>query len=150
MEEADELATSVAIMSGRILATGTSQELRKRYSNFYNVHLALATAPGSTRDEMQAVEAWVTHVFPEAVFDGVSLGGQVRFTMPAERQDRRGKSTILRLMETLEGNKERLGLAHYTVGMGTLETVFLNIMKQNEVSDVSEKTRARKSLWRWK
>lgn len=57
MEEADELATSVAIMSGRILATGTSQELRKQYSNFYNVHLALATAPGSTRDEMQALEA---------------------------------------------------------------------------------------------
>ncbi|KAH6692200.1 hypothetical protein F5X68DRAFT_250381 [Plectosphaerella plurivora] len=149
MEEADELATSVAIMSGRILATGTSQELRKRYSNFYNVHLALSTAPGSTRDEMQAVESWARHVFPEASFDAVSLGGQVRFTMPAEDQVRRGKSTVLRLMETLEANKQRLGVAHYTVGMGTLETVFLNIMQQNNVLEESAPSeKVGKSRWR--
>ncbi|GKT71574.1 ATP-binding cassette sub-family A member 9 [Colletotrichum tofieldiae] len=76
MEEADELATRVAIMSKRILAIGTSQDLRKRYSNVYNVHLVLGTAPGSTPAEMQNVETWVRQVFPEASFDAVNLGGQ--------------------------------------------------------------------------
>ncbi|KAF6515687.1 hypothetical protein HZS61_004428 [Fusarium oxysporum f. sp. conglutinans] len=37
MEEADELATRVAIMSKRILAIGTSQQLRKQYSNAHKI-----------------------------------------------------------------------------------------------------------------
>src|SRR5690606_21927041 len=95
MEEADMLATRVAIMSKRILAIGTSQDLRKRYSNVYDVHLVLGTAPGSTRAEMQDVEAWVRGVFPEASFDAVNLGGQVRFVMPVDTAvSRDGRSTV--------------------------------------------------------
>ncbi|WQF86367.1 Putative AAA+ ATPase domain, ABC-2 type transporter, transmembrane domain, ABC transporter [Colletotrichum destructivum] len=148
MEEADELATRVAIMSKRILAIGTSQELRKRYSNVYDVHLVLGTAPGSTRGEMQNVESWVRDVFPEASFDAVNLGGQVRFVVPVGTGvSRDGRSTVRRLMETLEQHKTSLGLAHYTVGMGTLEMVFLNIMRESDVPEGEEKVR--KPLWRW-
>lgn len=148
MEEADELATSVVIMSKRILAIGTSQELRKRYSNVYDVHLVLRNAPGSTRAEMQSVESWVHNFFPEASRGTVSLGGQVRFVVPVEMgisQD--GRSTVRRLMETLERYKTELGLAHYTVGMGTLEMVFLNIIRDSDVSE--EKEKPKKSFWRW-
>ncbi|OHW97887.1 ATP-binding cassette sub-family a member 9 [Colletotrichum incanum] len=148
MEEADELATRVAIMSKRILAIGTSQDLRKRYSNVYDVHLVLGTAPGSTLTEIQNVETWVRQIFPEVSFDTVNLGGQVRFVMPVGTgvsQD--GRSTVRRLMETLEQYKTSLGLAHYTVGMGTLEMVFLNIMRESDVPEVEEKVK--KPLWRW-
>ncbi|KAM0323839.1 hypothetical protein ACHAQA_008417 [Verticillium albo-atrum] len=147
MEEADELATRVAIMSKRILAIGTSQELRKRYSNVYDVHLVLGSAPGSSRDEMQNVEDWVRDVFPEASFDAVNLGGQVRFVMPVGTgPSHDGRSTVRRLMETLEQHKTSLGLTHYTVGMGTLEMVFLNIMKESDVPEGEEK--AKKPFWR--
>ncbi|KZL76501.1 ATP-binding cassette sub-family A member 9 [Colletotrichum tofieldiae] len=148
MEEANELATRVAIMSKRILAIGTSQDLRKRYSNVYDVHLVLGTAPGSTPAEIQNVETWVRQVFPEASFDAVNLGGQVRFVVPVRTgvsQD--GRSTVRRLMETLEQHKTSLGLAHYTVGMGTLEMVFLNIMRESDVPEVEEKVKM--PLWRW-
>ncbi|WYZ43756.1 hypothetical protein EsH8_VII_000192 [Colletotrichum jinshuiense] len=148
MEEADELATRVAIMSKRILAIGTSQDLRKRYSNVYNVHLVLRNAPGSTRAEMQDVESWVHNVFPEASFDAVNLGGQVRFVMPVGTgYSPDGRSTVRRLMETLEQHKTSLGVAHYTVGMGTLEMVFLNIMRESDVPEGEE--RVKKPLWRW-
>ncbi|RBQ90155.1 hypothetical protein VDGD_07300 [Verticillium dahliae] len=142
MEEADELATRVAIMSKRVLAIGTSQELRQRYSNVYDVHLVLATAPGSTRSEMHSIESWVHQVFPEASFDAASLGGQVRFVMPVGAgPSPDGRSTVRRLMETLEEQKTNLGLAHYTVGMGTLEMVFLNIMKDSGAAEEEEQDR---------
>lgn len=52
MEEADTLATRTAIISKRLLAVGTTQALRKRYSNIYYVNILLATAPTSTPAEM--------------------------------------------------------------------------------------------------
>lgn len=145
MEEANELATRVAIMSTRILAIGTSQQLRKQYSNVYDVHLVLETAPGSTRTEIQEVESWVRNVFPEASFDAINLGGQIRFVMPVVSSlPKDGRSTARRLMEILEQHRTSLRLAHYTVGMGTLEMAFLRIMKNYDVPKVEK---ARKPYW---
>ncbi|KAH7462884.1 hypothetical protein FOMA001_g18400 [Fusarium oxysporum f. sp. matthiolae] len=136
MEEADELATRVAIMSKRILAIGTSQQLRKQYSNVYDVHLVLKTAPGSSRTEIQELESWVRDVFPQASFDAINLGGQVRFVMPvASSLPDDGRSTVLRLMEILEQHRTSLRLAHYTVGTGTLEMAFLRIIKNCDVPE---------------
>ncbi|KAK7993330.1 hypothetical protein PG989_006711 [Apiospora arundinis] len=84
MEEADTLATRAAILSKRLLAVGTTAELREAYSNEYHVHLVLASAPVSSDEEMRAVEGWVTDTFPRARFEGMNLGGQVRFILPAD------------------------------------------------------------------
>ncbi|KAH7261625.1 hypothetical protein BKA59DRAFT_518590 [Fusarium tricinctum] len=136
MEEADELATQMAIMSKRILAIGTSQQLRKQYSNVYDVHLVLETAPGSSHTEIQELESWVRKAFPQASFDAINLGGQVRFVMPVESgSPNNGRSTVLRLMETLDQHRTSLRLAHYTVGMGTLEMALLRILKNCDVPE---------------
>ena len=82
MEEADALATRAAILAKRLLAIGTTQELRARYSNLYHVTLVLRTAPESAADEMHAVETWVRERFADVAFEGESLGGQVRFVVP--------------------------------------------------------------------
>lgn len=155
MEEADELATRVAILSKRVLAIGTSQELRKTHSNVYEVHLVLATAPASTLQETQHVEEWVRQIFPGAAFDGVNLGGQIRFVVPADAPESTrtetgpgGRSIARRLIETLEVHKESVGIAYYTVGMGTLEMVFLKIVKECDVAEEDEKVK--KPLWKWK
>ncbi|KAG5657980.1 hypothetical protein KAF25_006931 [Fusarium avenaceum] len=136
MEEADELATQVAVMSKRILAIGTSQQLRKQYSNVYDVHLVLETAPGSSRTEIQELESWVRDTFPQASFDAINLGGQVRFVMPVESgSPNNGRSTVLGLMETLDQHRTSLRLAHFTVGMGTLEMALLRILKNCDVPE---------------
>ncbi|KAF4414776.1 ATP-binding cassette sub-family A member 9 [Fusarium acutatum] len=140
MEEADVLATRVAILSKRLLAAGTTQELRRKHSNCYEVHLVLATSPTSDDREIQKMEAWVRQSFPQAIFKGLSLGGQIRFGIPADRlvnesfprAHGNGKSQIVKLIEILEESKNTMGIAQYTIGMGTLESVFLKIIEQNK------------------
>ncbi|KAI7762811.1 hypothetical protein LZL87_008252 [Fusarium oxysporum] len=137
MEEADMLATRVAILSKRILAAGSIQELRNRHSNSYEVHLVLESAPSSDQLEMQKVEAWICETFPGANFRGLSLGGQFRFSIPAKStadeafaasQNRKGQ--VVEVIETLEQHKKSMGVAHYTVSMGTLEMIFLKIIEE--------------------
>ncbi|KAF5986353.1 ABC transporter [Fusarium coicis] len=137
MEEADMLATRVAILSKRILAAGTIQELRNRHSNSYEVHLVLESAPTSDQVEMQNVEASIRQTFPGANFRGLSLGGQFRFSIPtnstadeafAMSQNRKGQ--VVEVIETLERTKRSMGVAHYTVSMGTLEMIFLKIIEE--------------------
>jgi ABC-type multidrug transport system ATPase subunit len=82
MEEADALATRAAILSRRMLAVGTTQDLRQLYGNLYHVSLVLRSAPHSSIAETLAVEDWVRNNLRGAVFEGASLGGQVKFTIP--------------------------------------------------------------------
>src|SRR5437660_7852949 len=84
MEEADVLATRVAIISKRILALGTTDYLRQKYGSVYHVHLVLQSAPTSTREEMEALEQLVERSFSGVVFDRYGNGhGQIRFSVPA-------------------------------------------------------------------
>ncbi|KAF5010714.1 hypothetical protein FDECE_3125 [Fusarium decemcellulare] len=153
MEEADVLATKVAILSKRILAAGTSQELRKRHSNVYEVHLVLATSPASSHREMRQMEAWVRQMFPGAVFNGVNLGGQIRFVVPIAADQialpQGERSRVRQLIETLEEYKERMGIAYYTVGMGTLEMVFLKIVKEWDSAEEDREVQKQKLRWKW-
>jgi len=83
MEEADALATRAAILSTKLLAIGTTQRLRREYSNLYHVQLVLKSAPSSSVQEIQGVEEWVRREFKgDVVFEGPSLGGQVKFMVP--------------------------------------------------------------------
>lgn len=174
MEEADALATRAAIIARRLLAIGTTQELRKRHSNEYHVHLILKSAPLSTAEEMRHVADWVVERFSgpgsEVKFEGENLGGQVRFRVPADAvvhnrehlqppSDHRnvgdelvspidaagqGKSFVRHLIETLEHNKEELGLDCYSIGAATMESVFLSVVKD---SDAAEEEDEKKTIW---
>jgi hypothetical protein len=56
--------------------------------------------------------------------------------MPVESgSPNNGRSTVLRLMETLDQHRTSLRLAHYTVGMGTLEMALLRILKNCDVPE---------------
>ncbi|KAK9774832.1 hypothetical protein SCAR479_08387 [Seiridium cardinale] len=174
MEEADALATRAAIIAGRLLAIGTTQELRKRHSNEYHVHLILKSAPLSTPQEMQRVADWVVQRFSargnEVKFEGQNLGGQVRFRVPADavvparataldigrafggdelvspmEGGDGGKSFVRYLIETLEDYKAELGLDCYSIGAATMERVFLSVVKE---SDAVEEEDEKRSIWR--
>ncbi|ETS87179.1 hypothetical protein PFICI_01007 [Pestalotiopsis fici W106-1] len=174
MEEADALATRAAIIARRLLSIGTTQELRKRHSNDYHVHLILKSAPLSTPEEMQRVADWVVQRFSgvrsQVTFEGENLGGQVRFRVPADAvvhdsghdatvRDRadegddlvspienegQGKSFVRHLIDTLEKNKEELGLDCYSIGAATMESVFLSVVKD---SDAAEEEDEKKTIW---
>ncbi|KXJ96082.1 hypothetical protein Micbo1qcDRAFT_217882 [Microdochium bolleyi] len=161
MEEADALATRAAIVAKRMLAVGSTQELRKAHSNEYHVHLILKTAPLSSTDEMAEVARWVEQTFPNIHFEGENLGGQVRFIVPAdskvpqtvagqpqdsEQPVHQHKSFVRYMIDTLEARKEQLGIDCYTIGAATMESVFLSVVKE---SDAWEEEEEKKRPW-WK
>ncbi|KAK3328837.1 hypothetical protein B0H66DRAFT_2680 [Apodospora peruviana] len=159
MEEADALATRAAILSQRLLAIGTTQSLREEYSNLYHVQLVLKTAPNSTVEETREVEAWVRREFVDVTFEGPSLGGQVKFMVPAagvakatpvegeadigavksasleKEQNHQNHRGVGYFIELLERHREELGLADYSIGAPTLERVFLSVVKDNYVEE---------------
>lgn len=162
MEEADALATRAAIVSKRLLALGTTQVLRQKYSNLYHVQLVLKSAPSSTSQEMQTVEQWIREHFDGIAFEGENLGGQIKFMIPNNstiKEDSfkfkasiepvssevKYKSVIAKLIDTLEANKETLGLIDYSIGAPTLEQVFLSVVQDNEVYEEEKK----KNWWSW-
>lgn len=174
MEEADALATRAAIISKKLLAIGSTQQLRERHSNELIVHLILKTAPLSSDEEMLSVADWVRNSFPAVQFEGVNLGGQVRFIVPADSevphtastsgdlsatavsvdlegiapqaQGRLAKSFWGYLVQTLEREKENLGLQNYTIGTATMERVFMSVVKE---SNLAEEEDEKKAWWRW-
>ncbi|KAI0385976.1 P-loop containing nucleoside triphosphate hydrolase protein [Hypomontagnella monticulosa] len=159
MEEADALATRAAIVARRVLAVGTTEALRKTHSNEYHVHLILKSAPLSTATEMRTVEDWARRTFADAVrFEGESLGGQVRFVVPADTRvptseadeieaaaGRPQKRSFTRyLIETLEARKEELGIDCYSISAATMESVFMKVVKEG---DVFEDAGKKKGWW---
>ncbi|KAM7223143.1 putative ABC transporter [Rhypophila decipiens] len=161
MEEADHLATRAAILNQKLLAIGTTQQLRREYSNLYHVQLVLKTAPHSGVEEMGRVEDWVRSTFGGAnvKFEGASLGGQVKFMVPVGRfdsssggqgeevtTDKKGRG-VGHVIELLEANRDALGLQDYSVGAPTLERVFLSVVKDSAVEEDGDPGRLRKRRW---
>jgi ATP-binding cassette subfamily A (ABC1) protein 3 len=154
MEEASHLASRAAILSKRILALGSIKDLRMRWGDVYHVHIVLKSAPDSGKEEMERVEMWVKERFDGAKADRWgSIGGQIRFSVPAglrsgENTEGRGegfdeispvggerKGSVGELFRTLESSKEGLGLAFYSVRATSMDEVFLNVVRENNVRE---------------
>jgi ATP-binding cassette, subfamily A (ABC1), member 3 len=149
MEEADLLATRVAIISKRILALGTTAHLRQKYGNLYHVHLVLASAPTSSKDEMEAVEAWVERSFSGVAFDPYgNYHGQIKFSVPALHRDtvqdtedritevdETKQSGVGALFSLLEKSRDTMGLQSYSVRATTMDEVFLRVIRDNDVQE---------------
>lgn len=133
MEEADALATRAAIISGRLLAVGTTEALREKYSNVNYVQLLLSSAPNSSEEEMTGVHTWVQEKIPVAQLERVAMGGQVRFTIPGTNAQ--GKSPVPAVIELLEKEKDNIGVGYYSVGGATLERVFLSVIRENNAQE---------------
>lgn len=82
MEEADALATRTAIMRRRSLAIGTTEELRRKYSDSFHINLLLRSAPGSAEKEMEDVHRSIAAMAPGAELEREMAGGQIRLVVP--------------------------------------------------------------------
>ena len=83
MEEAGALASRAGILATRMLALGTADHLRRKYSNTYTIHLVTRNAPHSTESEMDVLRKWVLSNFQGAVLEERSLYGQLKFSVLA-------------------------------------------------------------------
>ena len=133
MEEADTLATRAAIISGRLLAVGTTEALREKYSNVYYVTVLLASAPNSDHEEMASLQSWVSDNFPGSQLERKMLGGQIRFTIPGTNAQ--GVNPVAEVIDLLEREKDRLGVQYYNIEGATLERVFLSVARENNAQE---------------
>jgi ATP-binding cassette subfamily A (ABC1) protein 3 len=69
MEEAGALADRAGIMAKRMLAMGTTDELRRRPGAAYHVLIITKTAPHTSDEEMKRIADWIVAAFPSAVVE---------------------------------------------------------------------------------
>jgi ABC-type multidrug transport system ATPase subunit len=132
MEEADKLADRAGIMATRMLALGTSDELRKRFGDRYYVQLLLKGAPHVPEAQAHTVKDWVEQQIQGVEIEERMLYGQLRFSVPASEK------SVANLFALLEDNKETLGLEYYSISQATLDQVFLEVVQRHNVEEEGE------------
>ena len=155
MEEADALADRAGILSRRMLALGTADQLRKKHGDAYHVHLVHKDAPYTTDADMDRIKHFIHRGLPGATTEERVFHGQLRFSVPNDRMDPsysyqpkvdekehdriEGSSSITAgrgisaLFAQLEANKHDLGFEYYSVSQATLDQVFLSIVTKHNV-----------------
>ncbi|CAE6513623.1 unnamed protein product [Rhizoctonia solani] len=137
MEEASALASKVGILSGRMLAVGTTQSLVSRFPT-YEVHFTARTPAEAARAQELMTR-----------FPGAKQADDVatRYEVPI------GKTTLAALFKTLSGNvkeedpiQERSADLEYTVERLGLESVFLKVIREHERTKPEPEKR---SGWKW-
>ncbi|KAI0370085.1 P-loop containing nucleoside triphosphate hydrolase protein [Pilatotrama ljubarskyi] len=125
MEEASALANKVGILAKKMLAVGTTDSLVERYAT-YEVHFSCRT-----RDEVAHAQELMAQIPGARMADDVAT----RFEVPIG-----GGMSLAQLFAVLS----RGNFSEYTVERAGLESVFLKVIREN---DVLEEDTEKKSRW---
>nr|VWP02214.1 Beta-galactosidase [Ganoderma boninense] len=125
MEEASALANKVGILAKKMLAVGTTDSLVERYAT-YEVHFSCRT-----REEVVLAQEAMSRIPGARMADDVAT----RFEVPIGT----GMSLAQLFAVLSEG-----GFAEYTVERAGLESVFLKVIREN---NVLEEDRDKKRRW---
>lgn len=146
MEEAEALATNVAIMGTRMLATGTLASLQESHGGAYSIRAVCEHGI-----DVAEVEETIKRSFDGMVSNYNESYGEISFNIP---HDKSALGRIMRIMEGLKGHvveqatKNAVGgsssgghnqgtrklLSDYTITGPTLEEVFMNVARESGVS----------------
>ena len=132
MDEADILGDRICIMSeGQIQCTGSSLFLKNRYGVGYNLVIAK-----KDRKPNPEIEKFVKSKIPIAILLQ-EVSSEITFQLPTEASNFFGS-----FFTDFDNNLESLNIRTYSVGVTTLEEVFLKIGHGEEI----EKERENKGL----
>ena len=148
MEEAEALATKVAIMGTKMLATGTLSSLQETHGGAYSIR-----AVREIDTDAIEVENFVKQCFEGNVSNYYDSHRQISFNLP---HDRTALGNIMRIMEGLKGDPiedeedakagaaagssaaqtqtSRRYLSDYTITGPTLEEVFMNVARESGIT----------------
>lgn len=141
MEEAEALATNVAIMGTKMLATGTLASLQDSYGGAFSIRAV--RIPGTDEAEVKQI---MHERFGGRVSNYIDAHGQVSFNLPHEKKE---LGNIMRVMEGFKGDPvldeveggsaaEGAGemekfIQDYTIQGPTLEEVFMNVAREKGI-----------------
>jgi ATP-binding cassette subfamily A (ABC1) protein 3 len=143
LEEADRLADKVGIMAMRMLALGTSQELRNRFGENLYVQLVLNGAPHVPEESTRKAKAWIEQHLAGVQIEERMWYGQLRFTVPVK------SCGTAQLFKLLEDNRQVLGLEYYSVSRAALDQVFLEVVTRHDVEEEgAARPKPKRKWWR--
>ncbi|KAJ6520555.1 hypothetical protein C8R45DRAFT_1121130 [Mycena sanguinolenta] len=131
MEEASALANKVGILATRLLAIGTIESLSARYAT-YEVHFTCRT-----REDVTRAQALMSAIPGARMADDVAT----RFEVPIQRDN---GLTLAKLFHLLSAQGD---FSEYTVEKATLESVFLKVIRENNVQEEGNETHRRRRWW---
>ncbi|KAF9535634.1 hypothetical protein CPB83DRAFT_878765 [Crepidotus variabilis] len=131
MEEASALASSVGILAKRMLAVGTTESLSARYAT-YEVHFTCRN-----REEVVRARTLMASIPGSRMADDVAT----RFEVPVSQN---ADYSLSKLFNTLARNGD---FTEYTVEKATLESVFLKVIRENNVGEEDSHTRRWWNFW---
>ncbi|KAL2671475.1 hypothetical protein Neosp_014065 [[Neocosmospora] mangrovei] len=135
MEEANALASRAGILAKRMLAQGTTKELKMRYGDGYSVHLAHRNAPNTNQVDMEDIYDWAHAQFRnlKSVDTDSMHHGQMKFEISLGRDD--AGLSLADVLEKIEMAKSRLGIEYYSVSRATLDQVFFGVLEENQCDE---------------
>ena len=133
MEEASTLANKVGILAKRMLAVGTTEALVERYAT-YLVHF-----PCRTRDDVVRAQQIMARIPGARMADDVAT----RFEVPISH----GKGKAGMTLADLFGILAESGLHEYAVEQASLESVFMKLIKEDQVGEGEGEGRGRGQKW---
>ena len=118
MEEADILGDKVGIMAkGQLRCLGTSMHLKEVFGSGYQI--TVTVSPEADRGKIKRIFAELLSMSPQE-----ETSFFVAFTVPTKDEQQ-----LTKVLQTLEEDKEALGIKNIQIGMSSLEDVFLSIAK---------------------
>jgi len=134
MEEAEALCSRIAIMAaGRLQCLGGQQHLKSKYGGGYALELRCAPP------RVAAARAAVARLF-EGAREIEHHAGKLKFELPSEKD---GGGSLAGVFETLEAQKEELGVEDYSASQPTIEDIFLKIAGEKDLEAAARGTSAR-------
>jgi len=141
MEEATALSTKVGIIARRLLAVGTTQSLAARYP-FYEVHFS-----ARTREDLQKAQEVMKGVPGAKMADDVAT----RFEVPLSTAGPDGGGSgekPLTLGELFALLSSQDTFTEFSVDRVGLESIFLKVIRANQVTEEGESQAKRRAWWR--
>lgn len=120
MEEVEALCTRMGVMvSGRLQCLGSAQHLKSRFGGGYQIEIRCVP------ERVQECVALCQQICPQAAVEEVH-GGYVRLGVERQAMD------LAAMFDGLEGHKQQLQIAEYSVSQSSLEQVFLRFAAAQE------------------
>lgn len=127
------LATKVGIIAVRMLAIGTTESLSARYAT-YEVHFTCRT-----REEITRAQTLMATIPGSRMADDVAT----RFEVPIEKDNGLSLAKLFHML-SVHGD-----FSEYTVEKATLESVFLKVIRENNVQEEDQGTPRKRRWWSW-
>ncbi|XP_046387946.1 phospholipid-transporting ATPase ABCA1 [Ischnura elegans] len=141
MEEADILGDRIAIMAhGQVKCYGTSLYLKNRYGAGYHLTLILSEKASNKEEATEKITEMIKKNVPGSTMRNRS-GDEISYTLPSDATNHFPK-----LFEQLDERKKDLGINNVSLGVTTLEEVFLEVGKLVEGDMTDGKTNGHSPL----